>query len=247
MSQSINYLITSGCSFSQVINADVTWPVPLSKSLNATLDTNGRGAVGNGLISKSIIHRVSETLNIKSSEEILVGIMWSSFDRFEIYNEKPNLESNNLGSWYRYYCNPQWIADENKRNYIVINPHWKDDFTTAYLKNFYDARGMMIITLEHILRVQWFLKLCNIKYFMTCMGDDLDVIEKNSEHCSDIKYLYDLISWDEWLPVKDMNMWSINSGLPYRDINDGHPSTIMHESFVNTVILPHLKTKGYIK
>lgn len=241
--QNIKYLITSGCSFSQVPNSDITWPVSLGKSLNVETEYNGRGACGNGIISRSIIHRVSLALKNYKPGELLVGIMWSSIDRLEVYKTNIDLEITKIVSGNPYYSNPQWIAGDS--HYCILSPHYNDEFTKTYHKYFYSKEWASILSYEHILRVEWFLKSRNIKYFMT--GYSKDVFPPNNLLKNpDINYLHNLIDWDNWLDVRDMDSWARNTGLAYRKRDDPHPSTEMHELFVNTVILPHLKKKGYI-
>lgn len=245
MSQSIKLLITAGCSFSQVPNADITWPVPLGRALDVDTEYYGKGASGNGIISRSVINGVSNALQTYSSDEIIVGVMWSGFDRLEIYNSNPTIPYEKLKKSNPYYTNPQWVATPEISNYVLINPHWQDEYTTTFLKNYYDPVWAGILTLEHILRVQWFLSSNNIKYFMTGYAHNVFPYSY-IKTTPDLKYLYNLINWDNWLIVRDMDKWAQMTGLSYSRPNDGHPSSEMHQLFVDTIIIPHLKTKGYI-
>ena len=62
-------LITGGCSYSQIPNADVAWPLPLQESLGVRYVAHtGHGAAGNQLISRKVISKV-----IKSGMDI-VGV-----------------------------------------------------------------------------------------------------------------------------------------------------------------------------
>lgn len=256
VSQNIKLLITSGCSFSQVPNSDVTWPVPLGKALNVETEYNGRGAVGNDIISKSIIHKVSLALEKYNTDEILVGIMWSGMNRHAFYLTKQPPSYNKIATENSYYQNPQWIANPQRKCHYLIGTHWDDDLSKTYIKTFYDNIGSQIETIEHILRVQWFLKLNNIKYFMTCYSTDVLVPYLFSKN-KDALHLYNLIDKNHFLKynlleynsnetAENMNTWSQKTGLPYRDKNDIHPSTDMHQLLVDSIILPHLREKGYI-
>lgn len=182
-------------------------------------------------------------LKIYHPEELLVGVMWSGRDRLEFY--KKDMDDTIVPKFVEgtpYYTNPQWIA--GKPHYYLINFHWDDEITTSYCKNFYSDEWASILSYEHILRTEWFLKSKNIKYFMTGYGGDVFPHEYIMND-PDISYLHNLIDWDNWLEINNMDLWAQNTGLPYRKIDDHHPSTEMHKLFVDTVILPHLKKKGY--
>lgn len=243
----IKYLITSGCSFSQVPNADVTWPVHLGKLLNCEVDYNGRGAAGNGIISRSIVYAVTNALQKYKPEEILVGVMWSGYDRLDYYHRNPPLKYCEINSGNPYYTNPQFIADDF--NYILINKHWDDESTHTYFKNFYNDEYAIILTLEHILRVEWLLKSYNIPYFMTTYAGDVLPIGNNKRFLTnkDIEYLYNMIDFKNWLSVLNMDQWALTSGLKYSRPPDTHPSTEMHEVYTKNIIVPHLKFKNFIK
>ena len=85
MTQNIKLLITSGCSFSEAINHDITWPVHLTQYLNCEAVHLGRGSAGNGIISRTIVHAVITALKSYKPEELLVGIMWSGYSRHEFF------------------------------------------------------------------------------------------------------------------------------------------------------------------
>jgi hypothetical protein len=100
-----------------------------------------------------------------------------------------------------------------------------------------------IQTLEHILRVQWFLKSHNIKYMMTTYMDHVFANIKNPE-CN---YLYDMIDMSNFLPIKGEYEWcKEKSELPFPILGDSHPSTSQHHAFTLQVVIPFLKQKGYI-
>lgn len=238
-------LITSGCSFSQVPNSDLSWPIPLGKALNLDVECHGRGACGNGIISRTIIHSVSNALKTYKPEEILVGIMWSGLDRFEVYRKDLDDDFTDIdpSKCNPYYMNPQWVV--GPRNYVIFNQLWEDGMSKNFYKNMYSPEWGAIVGYEHILRTQWFLKLNNIKYFMT--GYSWDAYpEHGVEHESDVKFLLDIIDWNEWVPERNMDRWAKTTGLPYRENSGGHPSTEMHKKYVDEHIIPHLKNRGII-
>jgi hypothetical protein len=237
-------LIAAGCSFSQVPNQDVTWPVHLRDHLSHVECSYfiGQGAAGNGIISRRVIYHVLKALKSYDPKEILVGIMWSGADRLEFYQTNPQL-TYKLFTGNEFYRNPARIVDEY--NYYLLNKHWDDEATTTYIKNFYDEIHCYILTIEHILRTQWFLKQYNIPYFMTEYSFDVLPRDSNIINKPDIKYLYDLIDKSHWLEVDNMFNWAVDSGIPFARPPDPHPSTEHHYKFTKEVILSYLCKNNY--
>lgn len=240
-------LITAGCSFSTVPNEHVTWPANLNRYINPKTNLYlGQGAAGNGIISRRVIYNVTEQLKKFKPEEILVGIMWSSYSRHEVYSPEPiPHDPQDCGPTH---SNPTSVA--KNKNFYLFNIHRTDELNINYYKNFYNDVHASLITMEHILRVQWFLKLHNIKYFMAEYSHDT-LPTQDYPHITkimadpDVKYLYDLIDRDHWLPITNMQEFSNNSGYPYNP-GDIHPTTEHHKHLTDTVIIPYLKNKGYI-
>jgi len=241
VTQNIKLLITSGCSFSEAINQDITWPVHLTQYLNCEAVHLGRGSAGNGIISRTIVHAVITALKSYKPEELLVGIMWSGYSRHEFFlTEEPANFAHPVGS-----RNPQQIIPFGNAYYYQLSPHWDDELSSTYYRIFYDESGSQLQTLEHILRVQLFLKSLGIKYFMTKYAYNtinMDVISG----IEDLNYVYDLIDREHFLAVDNMDDWAHRSGIPYARPLDSHPSTEHHKEFVDTFIVPHLKAKNYI-
>lgn len=237
----IKLLVTSGCSYSQVPNADISWPVPLSKALNVPAEYHGKGACGNGIISRTIIHAVTNALKKYKADEILVGIMWSGLDRFEVYKKNIDIGITKI-SGPENYCNPQSVVGDN--NYCIINSVWDDELSKIFYKNLYSPEWAGIVNIEHILRTQWFLKNLNIKYFMTGYHSNAFPIF-GAKDDSEIKFLMELIDWENWIKEKNMGEWAIKTNLPFRE-NTNHPSTEMHELYVREHIIPHLVHRNII-
>ena len=260
----IKYLITTGCSFTEVpvpeiqestqVNIDdytkyaLSWPVHLVNHLNCLPKYRGKGASGNGIISRTTIYEVIKALETYKPEEILVGIMWSGAYRQEIYLSEPRHDY--------YLIHRSWNEDQNtmnpatvggEPNFYKVMPYWDDELSKMYYKNIYDEVGSYIETIEHILRVQWFLKNHNIKYFMTTYFPE--VFPKNKNH-EDIKYLYDMIDFDNFLDVDSEWEWCARYQNPktWDDLGHDHPHphTKQHKAFAEQVIIPHLQKKGYI-
>lgn len=246
----VKCLITAGCSFSQVPNSDVTWPVHLNAYIKPEeVHYLGQGAAGNGIISRKVLYTLNEALKQYKRDEILVGIMWSGFDRREYYSTKQE-DTTIVQYGHDVYANPLKIIGPG-RNWNIINRHWNDPLTTAFFDNFFNNEDSLIITLEHILRVQTFLKYHNIRYFMTQYDyDALDVhphdksiINNNPE----LKYLYDQIDLDYWLPITNCYEWAkYESGFDFARPPDPHPSTEQHKALVERIIVPFLLDKKLV-
>ena len=94
------------------------------------------------------------------------------------------------------------------------------DFWSTYFSTYYSEQGMLIQTLEYVLRTQWFLKANHIPYRMFCGWDIFGFypsectygtqftmngeIYSNNDHVVlaeqyvNTKYLWDLIDWDKF-------------------------------------------------
>lgn len=248
-------LITGGCSFSECISPWIeTWPKHLESALRPQHSFHdGLGCQGNGMISRELIYRVTETLKEHSAEELLVGIMWSGPDRHEIflnYNELtekinhgmaiPGENGLNLGVF-----NPHnWIANVNNGWLILDKSRDADIRSAAWYKHMHNWAQSQIFTIEHILRVQWFLKMHDIRYFMTTYTGE--VFNERLIQTPNVKYLYEQIDFEHFLPVTGEFEWCRDfSNLDFPVKGDNHPSSSQHKLFVEQVIMPFLKSKSY--
>jgi len=239
-------LITSGCSFTFY---DWNWHGHLSKKLNLQSLNSGVVSQGNGLISRKIIHSVSENLNKYKSDEIILGVMWSGIDRNELYksnNKKVMWGWENTKNIDPRIMNPTSIVS-GFNNWHIINHHWTNKESLIFYQNFHNHISSMVYTLEHILRTQHFLDKMGVNYFMTTYMDIFNDLELLIH--PEIEYLYQLIDFSKFLPVKGCHEWvkehySNEGGFNAPD-NDGyigiHPTSFGHEKFVEEVILPYIK------
>lgn len=266
VSTNIELLLTSGCSCSEVQypfnemdkyiqTSDhplqtFTWPVHLMNALNCRTQFLANGGSGNKIISASILHALINALREVDKSKILVGVMWSGSYRYSIYKSSQPLDYHKIEHPTKFsIVNPLSLVGNKNNNYYKVMPYWNDNLSKTYYKHFFDEIGSVIETIENILRVQWFVKLHEIKCFMT-FHHALALPKKHLSH-PDVKYLYESIDMDMFLPVNDQWNWLENNGYP--DINkkigtkDCHPTTEMHEKFTQEVIIPFLKNKNYIK
>ena len=252
-------LVTGGCSFSETISPWITtWPKHLENYINPkSAHHTGLGSGGNGLISRSIIYRVSQLLKQNNSEDLLVGIMWSGPDRHEIFVDKndvtetithgmtiPGENGKSLGVYNPY----NFIDKDDDHSWLLLHPHNSGDTRSkVWYKHLHNNIGAYINTLEHILRTQWFLKSQGIKYFMTTytrevlpktLSNSIPELLSENKHT---KHLYDLVDFDRFLPVEGEYEWCRDkSGLQFPNKNDPHPSSDQHQLFTKEVIVPFL-------
>ena len=243
--------ISAGCSFSQVPNADKTWPAHVSDRVEfEKVVHTGLGAAGNGVISRLLIYSVLDALNEGyEAKDILVGVMWSGRERMNIYSRDPNFPHNKIpvtDTEHKNYQNPTWLRDDMPYQYL-LNVSWEDRSSETYYKYFHDDAGSLLMTLEHVLRVQWFLESRGIDYFM--LEYSRDCIREDTEEliaAPDLLPLYQQIDFTKWPCNVNMTHWVEQENIPYARPNDNHPSTDAHRQFVYTFIIPYLKKQNIV-
>lgn len=235
------FLVTSGCSFSECITPWLsTWPKQLAKYMPEREHIScGLGSQGNGLISRRLIYNVSKLLSEQvDPKDIFVGVMWSGPDRHDFYlDSEITLEFDQC--WME---NPTGFVNDDKR-WVILNSYWTDlSLGSLYYKNFHSSTGSMVYTIEHILRVQWFLDLHKIPYFMSTYTSEVfnPTLIKHPE----VDFLYKQINFDKFLPVTGEYEWvRDNSKFDFIQPGDCHPSSEQHLEFVDNIILPFIKEK----
>lgn len=244
----IRHIVTAGCSFSECINwyqhnreENRTWPVFLSERLSqAQHHSEAMGSAGNGLIARRTWYRVNELLKTHAPEEILVGVMWTSRDRFDFYFEEPIEFTTNLDGWIE---NPTRVVPDAPGGWVICNPHWTHQYNAAWYKNYYNEVASQLYTLEHITNLQTFLKLHGVPYFFTSsFATHINPYYAQNANCA---WLHDQIDWGRWLPVESERHWVLaNCDKP--EINNFHPHPDQHELFVDQVIMPWLKNQNIL-
>lgn len=260
-------IITGGCSFteSKYASEDTpgvtkTWAYHLGRYLkdhDYTFVNKGMGSQGNGLISRGVLYQVTEELKTKKPEDILVGVMWSGVDRHDYRVNNPELQDFMIEGVYNGWMeNPTGFIPSVDKKWIVLNHHWgspdKDGKVNKeanlYYKHFHDTISSFIYTLEHMLRLQYFLKCNNIKYFFTIYQDH--VFDPYYLKHPEVNYLYKLLDKTCFLPVTSEYTWCVESRvdephwiLPHPA---NHPSTEHHKAFTEQVVIPWLQNKNYI-
>ena len=97
-------LMTAGCSFSECESEWIdTWPRHLAKNFTNHISL-GRGSVGNGYISRAVIHEVSRT------NPDVVAIMWSGWDRIDLRLEQLEYKNTDAENQYNIRKGNDWPA-----------------------------------------------------------------------------------------------------------------------------------------
>tara|TARA_R110002096_G_scaffold97633_1_gene217538 strand:+ start:147 stop:1091 length:945 start_codon:yes stop_codon:yes gene_type:complete len=105
-------LITGGCSYSQPGLPNRSWAMHLEKLHSIRyVGHTGQGAAGNQLISRKVISKVMEAIDLGyKTEDLLVGVMWSGCDRQSHFS--PNIDHNyNKTNALSSNSKEQFIAD----------------------------------------------------------------------------------------------------------------------------------------
>lgn len=238
----LKYIVAAGCSFTEYPQNDRfnNWPGQLSRYLNCESASYflGKSSADNSYIANSVLHTLSK-IDKNDYSDILVGIMWSGVNRMSFYLTTPPDDYSDFDCDY----NPAGFIN---KNYYLVGPNWKDELAINYYKNYYDDIGSLIITLKNMLLVQNFLILNNIKYFFTEYSQDCISRKKELLEHPDVAFFYNLLNKSNFLPVVDMSDWiDNNTNLQYYP-DDSHPTPDMSREFTFRVIIPHLKSKGYI-
>jgi|688.fasta_scaffold459678_2 hypothetical protein len=267
-------LITSGCSFSECIHYDnpafrKNWPIHLAESLKEYgYDKHISSALpsqGNGLISRGIIYNVVEALKHYDAKDILVGVMWSGANRHDFRSPDPKLLDFVINNQHNHvYENPTGFVKDAPKSWAILNVNWSDSGNKEaeiYYRMFHDKIGSSIYSIEHILRVQYFLRSKGVPYFFTDYSDH-NICQPTDKLNPEISYLYEQIDKSYYLPVTSEFQWIVDNnilldewlpedswkqvlveeanGVLYKWNRWLHPSSNQHKEFVDRIIMPFI-------
>lgn len=283
-------IVTSGCSFSNTEDCvDYTrfkmdnnsyqldnyesWAlhlediVPDSKVYNRALP-----GVGNAYIVRSIIWQVNELLkqNIKPN----VFMQMTSFDRKDLLLDSDDLNSETDKNLHTHYIpdimprhHSPHLAKKLNNNKVWLKHSYEEDSMMRYhYKYYHNDESALVESLEHILRLQWFLKSNNINYKIFPGWDIINTLnhhtlqkesnEKLIFNTTEVKFLWEMIDFDNFWFYKNyggITEWSIDN-LPFEEryvtgerlTEDGHPldqhpSNIAHREFAKQVVSKWIK------
>ncbi len=176
--------------------------------------------------------------------------MWSGIDRYDYYSySSDNVQYWGFSNYIPNIKNPTNII-EDKYNWRIINHNWKNLESIKYYEIYHTDIFSMITTIEHILRVQYYLKNLNISYFMTSY---LDIFDKKLVKNDEINYLYKLKHFLKFLPVNGCYEW-VKDNYPVNGFNSPdkngyigiHPTSFGHKMFSDDIIFPFLINNNLI-
>lgn len=247
------YLITSGCSFTQA--GQHRWPVILSEKQKLALFNRGQSGAGNSWISRSVIYQSELLLNQNiNPDELLVIVMWSSFDRISLYSEKNLPETI---SFLKSNPSERQDSDDLRGGFLEGSSLLHMNREKLILENMLPYRLRAIQSYENILRLQWYCQTKNIRLINLSICDifkypnyrflDKEKLGPTTDQTyEDVKHLHNLIDFDKWIFYKKsggMFEYAANNGLEFEE--DGHhPSIQTHQHYVDNFLHPFLKEKG---
>ena len=105
-------LITAGSSFSDCNAPWIdTWPRHLQNHMDINSIHLGQPGVGNGYISRAVIHTIANLLKTHKPEDLILVIMWTHWDRIDLRIENLNIEEyqdKDLNIQYKAVRGPDW-------------------------------------------------------------------------------------------------------------------------------------------
>jgi hypothetical protein len=247
----MKHLVTSGCSFSDPNNEQRTWPAYLKDLIQDEYNFYNLGACGQGedYISRSIICKVNQLLKEYSSDDIFVIVGWSGLQRRAI------LVNDDTTKIHYRFKDCEMGKSESMMGGVPIGS-WQD-FDEEYLKIFTEEQNI-IISLEHMIRTQDFLKVRNIDYkFFGFNNLFANLNEQNfltkgrgariDRKYPNTSYLFDIMDWDKWWFHNEFGglaEWvndNIKDGFDGYGKNTGHPLANSQRLFTKEVVLKWIK------
>ena len=247
------YIITSGCSYSDVsMNA---WPKFIDELFDDVVVKNyGSCARGNDYISRTIISSVQKLLDdgIEPSNILVLGC-WSGLQRRDILINKESTE--------QHFSLSHHNKDENDLGFTKDLPigEW-ENFNEEWWKLISEEQGI-IMSLENILRTEWFLRDKKINYkffsFVNIFVDSHYFEEWNPKYNTEsntkiiekypnTKYLWDMIDWDKWWFWKNyggVGNWileNVKGGYDKDELGGmlghNHPTEKGHKDFAEKIV-----------
>jgi len=246
----VKYLVTSGCSFSDINNPETSWPVWLGKLFpNLNMYNLGCCAQGQDYISRSVICKVNQLLKDNNSDDIFVTVGWSGLQRRAI------LVNNETTKMHYKFKDWEMGESESMRGGVPIGS-WQD-FDKEYQKVQSEEHNI-IQSMEHMIRTQDFLRVNNVdyKFFGFCNLfanlNEENFLTKGKGARIDKKYLntsylFDIMKWDKWWfhnefgGLADWVNDNITDGFDGAGKNTGHPLANSQKIFAEEVVAKWIK------
>jgi hypothetical protein len=243
-------LITGGCSFTaHQVRDKLSWANQLDERDGYTVINTAEMASGNGLISRNILEAAEQY----KSQDPKVCIMWSSPNRFELFYDSKHPVQKEMRDHPAFY-NHTWLKTGGGYGNWTFGSAIADKDTRTYLTYFHNQEYQFMKTLEHILRIQWYCKINNLKLYNFCWqnifwgANDVHGSSHKPEHTfkpivdtyPSCTHLWDMIDWKDWHLYKNGGLWEFCIDKGY-DLQSGtHPSTEVQRQWLDEIVVPLL-------
>lgn len=269
------YLLVGGCSFT--CQDDDSWPEATSRLLDMVCINTAHVGAGNSTIFSSTMRYLQQMLEAGvSSDDIVVGVMWSHADRLE-YMRESNREpiqrkrtpaamikkvDTSDCDWVQW--SPSllgWVkldAEEQKNVAGIRRPsiNWSEKQKTEWvhygevmLEEFYKTDPSRAInSLNYVLNMQNFLKANNIKYVFARFTENC--LLPDTYHHPEIVWQTKLIDWDKFLSGGCYEWCFDNTDLPFKETAlgwDRDRSSAQHPTSVQHKIYAEEMVVPYLK
>jgi hypothetical protein len=250
---------------SEFVNDKNSWQHICKEKLNYNLHDLTELKISNALISRKIIYKVNELIKTHKTEDIIVGIMWTIPMIHERYISDGKTDDYMSKSETGFTS-----VVNNVKNWRILS---HDSISSSedcklYFKIMYNRLQSYVLSVEHILRTQWFLNKLGIKYFMTtCINifndeknnlkmydfsklteDKKQQYKSNILGYNEVIYLHRMIDTRQFLPISSVLDW-LQENCAVDGFSDSEkliPNSFGHEKFTTEVIIPYLKEKNII-
>jgi hypothetical protein len=249
----------------EFVNDKNSWQHICKEKLNYELHDLTEVKISNAIISRKIIYKVNELIKTHKTEDIIVGIVWT----IPMIHERYISNGKNDDYMGKSETGFTSVVD-NVKNWRILN---HDSISSSedcelYFKIIYNKLQSYVLSLEHILRTQWFLNKLGIKYFMTSYVDifhyeknflkmyDFSKLTDYKRECyrlnilgyNEVTYLHGMIDTRQFLPIYSMLDWLQENCADngFKDSEKLIPNGFGHEKFATEVIIPYLKEKNII-
>lgn len=270
----ITKIITGGCSFSRKFS-DYTWPHVLEKSLpNIKFIHTGYPAQGQEMIQKKVSNVLIKEIKFTDTNQICVMVMWSGTQRKSFYINNIEfiqdlinscIKSSRLGTDRNFLdLNDEIVPEKNLVNithsnykisynknggWYTFNPAHDRNcvLVNEYAKSHGDDLPATIVSLENIILLQNLCKLKNIKFYQSFFMSEVynDILKFKDD--LNINYLFEQLDQNSIISTQgifDYLRTFENSNIYFEEDNI-HPNNIGHTKWVNEVLTPKLKEKGF--
>ena len=244
----------------EFVNDKNSWQHICKEKLNYELYDLTEAKISNALISRKTIYKVNELIKTRKTEDIIVGIVWT----IPMIHERYISDGKNDDYMGKSETGFTSVVD-NVKNWRILN---HDSISSSedcelYFKIIYNKLQSYVLSVEHILRTQWYLNKLGIKYFMTTYVDlffnnknllkiyDFSKLTEykregyrlNMTAFNEVDYLYAMIDMERFLPIDSMLDWLQENCADngFKDSEKLKPNDFANEKFTTEVILPFLK------